>query len=325
MIKCIKRGIHMGIDTKILGCLVIMAWISMVATIVEGEEMGKMNPEISLPAEAAGWVWDGKEMKYNPKTLFSYMNGAAELYLAYGFQGLTVRKFENANQPSITVELYEMASSEDAYGLFSYERQDESAGIGQGSEFGGGLLRFWKGKYFVSIYADGEGAEAESTALAMGRATADQIRETGREPELVALIPGKDFGLVDRSVRYLKSHILLNQRFFIAHQNILNLNRGTEAVLAEYTQAKTKTHLLLVRYPSAKEAQDAYQGFMGAYLPDAKGKDLLKTEDQKWTMVRQRGEAVIIVFGTPTAADAEGLFKATEKKLLKRSERENEK
>jgi hypothetical protein len=315
MIKYIKRGIHKGMGMKILTCLVTMVWIFTVAGIVEGEQKGKMNLEISLPAEAAGWTWDEKEMKYNSKSLFDYMDGAAELYLAYGFQRLTVRKFEKSSKPPITLELYEMASSEDAYGLFSFDRQDDAVGIGQGSEFGGGLLRFWKGKYFVSIYVDGEGAEAESAILTMGRATADLIQKMGPEPKLVDFIPGKDFGLIDRSVRYLKSHILLNQRFFIAHQNILNLSRRTEAVLAQYTREKEKTHLLLIRYPSVKEAKDAYQSFMGAYLPDARGKDFLKTEDQKWTMARQRGEVVIVVFGAPTAADAEALLKETEERL----------
>lgn len=317
MMRCFRGAIHKRIDTKIWACLVIMVWVFTAAEIVEGEQKGKMNPDISLPAEAAGWTWNGKEMKYNSETLFEYIDGAAELYLAYGFQGLRVRKFEKSNQPPITVELHEMASSEDAYGLFSFERQDEAVGIGQGSEFGGGLLRFWKGKYFVSIYADGGGVEAESAILTMGRAAADLIRGTGPKPELVDLIPGKDRGLVDKSVRYLKSHILLNHRFFIAHENILNLSRGTEAVLAQYTQEKQKPHLLLVRYPSMKEATDAYQSFMGAYLPDAGGKDLLRTEDQKWTMARQRGEVVIVVFGAPTSADAEALFKATEEKLLR--------
>jgi hypothetical protein len=64
-----------------------------------------------------------------------------------------------------------------------------------------------------------------------------------------------------------------------------------------------------------KEARDAYQSFMGAYLPDAGGKDRLKTEDRKWTMARQRSEVVIVVFGAPTVADAEALLKATEAKL----------
>jgi hypothetical protein len=247
------------------------------------------------------------------------MNGAAELYLAYGFQNVTVRKYEKPDQPVITVELYEMASSEDAYGLFSYERQDETAGIGQGSEFGGGLLRFWKGKYLVGVFADGEGAEAEAATLTMGRRVADLIRETGRTPELVDLVPGKEFGLVDRSTRYMRSHILLNQRFFVARQNILNLNSRPGAVLAQYAQDKAKTNVLLVQYPGMKEARDAYRSFMGTYLPDAGEKDLLKTEDQKWTLVRQRGEIVVIVFGAPTGASAEALFRATEKNLTERN------
>jgi hypothetical protein len=294
---------------------VIMTCIFTVAEIAKAEEKGKMNQEVSLPTEAAGWKWDGKETKYNSRTLFKYIDGAAELYLAYGFQNLTVRRFEKSNQPSIILELYQMASSEDAYGVFSFEHQDEAVGIGQGSEFGGGLLRFWKGKFFVSVYAEGEGAEVQSGILKMGRSAADSIPATGPEPKLVGFIPGKNVGLVDKSIRYLKSHVLLNQRFFIAHQNILNLSRKTESVLAQYLQDKQKTQLLLIRYPDSKEAGDAYQSFMKAYLPDARGKDRSRTEDRKWTFARQRNEFVLIVFGAPAEADAEVLLKATEEKL----------
>ena len=301
---------------RIWSFLVIMVWMFTAAEFVKGEEKGKMNQEISLPSEAGGWKWDGKETKYDSRTVFKYMDGAAELYLAYGFQNLTVRRFEKLNQPPLILELYEMASSEDAYGVFSFEHQDEAVGIGQGSEFGGGLLRFWKGKYFVSIYPEGEGAEVESGILVMGRAVANSIPATGSEPKLVGFVPGIDLGLVDKSVRYLKSHVLLNQRFFIAHQNILNLNRKTEAVLAQYVQDKQKTQLLLIRYPDLKEAIDAYQSFMKVYLPDAGGKDRFRTEDRKWTFARQRNEFVLIVFGAPTAADAEALLNATEEKTF---------
>lgn len=300
---------------KIWAFFVIIVSIFAVAEMVNGQEKGKMDQEISLPTEVAGWKWDGKDTKYNSRTLFGYMDGAAELYLAYGFQNLTVHRFEKSNQPAVTLELYEMASSEDAYGVFSFERQDEAIGIGQGSEFGGGLLRFWKGKYFVSIYADGEGAEVESAILKMGRDSANSIPEMGPEPKLVGFIPGKDLGLADNSLRYLKSHVLLNQRFFIAHQNILNLNRKTEAVLAQYIRDKQKTQLLLIRYPNLKEAGDAYQSFMNAYLPDAKGKGRSKTEDGRWTFARQRNEFILIVFGAPTADDAEALLKVTGEKL----------
>jgi len=243
------------------------------------------------------------------------MDGAAELYLAYGFENLAVRRYAKPGGPAVTVELYEMASSEDAYGVFTFERQDEPAGIGQGSEFGGGMLRFWKGRYFAAIYAEGEGAEVESALLTMGRVTADAIPKTGPEPEWIAFLPGRDLGLVDRSVRFFRSHVLLNQRFFIAHQNILNLNRGTEALLAQYLREKQQTHLLLVRYPDGKAAGEAYQSFMKAYLPDAGRKNRSKTEDQRWTLARRKAELVLIVFGAPTEADAEALIQATEEKM----------
>ncbi len=300
---------------KIQTVFVIIAFVFAAAGVVTGEERGKMDPQVSLPSEIAGWKWDVKELKYNSRTVFEYMDGSAELYLAYGFQNLTVRRFEKPNQPPITLELYEMASSEDAYGVFSFERQDEPVGIGQGSEFGGGMLRFWKGKYFVSIYAEGEGTEVEPTILNMGRATSNSIPLTGSEPKLVDFLPGKDDGLVDKSVRYIRSHVLLNQRFFISHQNILNLGQKTEAVLAQYVRDKQKTHLLLIRYPSSREAESAYLSFMKTYMPDAIGKDRLKTEDSKWTFVRQRREFILAVFGSPTVADAETLLTAVEEKL----------
>ncbi len=293
----------------------ILTWMLAGAGMVTGQEKEKVNPEIALPFEAMGWRWDGKELTYQSRALFDYMDGSAELYLAYGFQHLTVRRFEKQKQAPITVELYEMASSEDAYGVFSFERQDEPAGVGQGSEFGGGLLRFWKGRYFVAIYPDGEGADVEQAILTLARATANAIRAEGPEPKLVGLIPGNDLGLVDKSVRYLKSHILLNQRFFIAHQNILNLNRQAEAVLAQYARHQEKITLLIIRYPNPEQAAAAYGSFMKAYLPDAGGKDRSRTEDGKWTLARQQDRLVLIVFGASTEADAEALLRATKERL----------
>ena len=297
---------------KALTCLNIASWLFLGAAIVGAARQEGMDRVISLPSAVEGWKWDGKELRYDPRTVFDYIDGAGELYLAYGFQHLTVRRFEGPNQPPLTLECYDMGSAEDAYGVFSFERQDESVGIGQGSEFGGGLLRFWKGKHFVSISADGEGPEAESAILEMGRKTAAAIPATGPEPKLVSFFPGKDVGLVPSTVRYLKSHVLLNQRFFIAHENVLNLTRQTEAVLAQYGQDRQKVQLLLVRYASATEARDTYQRFMTAYLPDAHGTDRLKTEDRRWTIARQRNAFVLVVFGAPTERAGETLLKATE-------------
>jgi hypothetical protein len=279
------------------------------------EGKGQVAPKITLPVEVAGWKWDGKESTYNSRTVFDYINGAAELYLAYGFQGLKVRRFAKPGSPPVNLEVYEMASPEDAYGVFSFEYQDDPVGIGQGSEFGGGLLRFWKGKYFASVYAEGEGEGVGAAILGIGRAAAQAIPTTGSEPKLIQLLPGKELGLVDKSTRYLKSHVLLNQRFFISHQNLLNLSRNTEAVLAVYARGRQKTQLLLIRYADADEAGAALKTFKKAYLPEAGDRDRVKTEDKKWTFARQQKEYLLLVFSAPAESDAETLLKATEEKI----------
>lgn len=278
-------------------------------------EKEKGIKEIPFPPEVGGWKWDGKKTHYNPRTLFDYINGAAELYLAYGFRNLAVRRFEKPGQPPIIAELYEMGSSEDAYGVFSFERQEEDVGIGQGSEMGGGLLRFWKGRYFASLYAEGEGAGIDKAILDTGRMIADGIQETGSPPEMIRFLPGEEAGLMKLSIRYLRNHILLNQHVFIAHQNLLNLNQQTEAVLAQYRQNGQRVHLLMVRYPTRKEAGEALQKFVGAYMPEACGKGRCRTEDGKWTVTKQQEKWVGIILGAASQRMAEDLLKATEQKM----------
>ncbi len=271
--------------------------------------------KISLPGEAGGWKWDGDAKAYGPKEIFAYMDGAGELYLAYNFRDLIVRRFEKPGQPPITLELYDMGSSEDAYGVFSFERQDEEVKIGQGSEFGGGLLRFWKGKYFVSIYPDGEGPEVATAILALGRAVADSIPVTGQAPALLRYLPDGKKGLVEKSIRYLHSHVLLNQRFFISHENILGLKADTGAGLAEVLAGKEKLRLLLIQYPSEDRAKDALESFKKAYMPEARQKDRIHTEDKKWTLVQRRGNMILLVFHASREGDAESLIQAVEEKL----------
>jgi hypothetical protein len=279
------------------------------------QEKGKLESEAVFPAEVLGWKWDGKENHYNRKTIFDYIDGAGELYIAYNFHGVKVRRYEKPGQPPITAEIFDMGTSEDAFGVFSFERQEEEAGIGQESEFGGGLLRFWIGKYFISVFAEGQGKDAEAATLQMGKIIADSITSKGPKPKLLSILPNGRSGLVEKSVRYFHSHILLNQRFFIANQNILNLNPNAEAVLGQYSPGQQKVHLLVIRYPAENEASAALQKFKKAYMPEAGQKDTVQTEDKKWTAVELRKSFVFIVFGAGSKADAEKWIRAVGEKI----------
>jgi len=63
-------------------------------------------------------------------------------------KSLQVQKYAKKDEPPIVFDLFEMDSPEGAFGAFTFEREDDEAGIGQGSEYGGGLLRFWRGGSF---------------------------------------------------------------------------------------------------------------------------------------------------------------------------------
>jgi hypothetical protein len=293
-------------DMDCLAASVFALWLCLAAGIAPADAACRPDSAL-LPAAVDGWAWDGKEASYDARTVFDYIDGAGEMFLAYGFEELAVRRLERRDQPPLTIECYRMASAEAAFGVFSFERQGESVGIGQGSEQGGGLLRFWKGRYFVSIFADGEGAEAEAAILALARLTAASIREEGKPPSAVGLLPGKDAGLIETSVRYVTSHILLNQRLFLGRENVLGLTRETGAVLARYGRDAAAARLLVVRYPDATAAEAAHGRFMAAYLPAAVGKDRGQTSDGRWTIARQRQGVLSVVIGAPTEAAGEAL------------------
>ncbi len=59
-------------------CLLIMVWICPGVPAFA---------QLFLPSEIAGWRWDNQEERHDSRTLYGYMDGAAELYLSLRFSG----------------------------------------------------------------------------------------------------------------------------------------------------------------------------------------------------------------------------------------------
>ncbi len=74
-----------------------------------------------------------------------------------------------------------MGSPAEAFGAFSCDRQDPGAGIGQESEYGGGLLRFWQGRYFVAITASADDQATSGAVLELGKEAVKTPRTAWRE------------------------------------------------------------------------------------------------------------------------------------------------
>jgi hypothetical protein len=199
-----------------------------------------------------------------------------------------------------------MGSSSDAYGIFTRNLGGEEAGVGQGSEYRSGHLYFWKGRYFASVFPTKRIAEPEQPVFAIGKALAARIPDVGPVPGIVALLPSRD--RVKRSIRYFHEHTDLNQHYFVADENILNLGTNTEAVLANYRHEDAILYLLVIRYPEPKAAQAAHEQFLDLWLPEAKGPGRARLEDGTYVASARVGLYLVAVFDAPDEEQAARLL-----------------
>ena len=276
---------------------------------IKREPMKKLSPD-----EIHGWKTKGHDMIYDRKTIFDYINGAGELYLSYGFRQVLVRQFVKADEPRIEVAIFDMGSSEDAFGVFSFEQEEKDIGIGQGSEYTPGLLRFWKGKYFVCVMAEYETPLAKKAMLDLGRKIDKSIKTKGSKPKIIDFLPKNN--LVDNSIRYFHKHSSLNYFYFVADENILNLSEETDVVLAQYQLGKDITYLLLIDYKDKRKAQKAYNNFLNIFLSDAKETGIAKIENGKYTGADLQDKFVLIVFDAPTKKEVKSLIEDVKRKLV---------
>jgi hypothetical protein len=256
-----------------------------------------------VPKQVLDWKAAGQDAVYNRKTLYDYMDGGAEVYLAFDFREVFVRRYDDAGGNELVLDIYDMGSPAEAFGMFSCDRQDPDAGIGQGSEYGPGLLRFWRGRYFVSITVSGNEEKAEKVVLDLGKAVAPLLGPDGAPPDMIKLLPPA--GLLADKTAYFHNHVHLSNRYYISPDNILNLDERTECLFAEYDPGSGDSgRLLVVRYPDAERAKAAAASFLKSFLPGADADGAARVEGKGWSAIRTQGRVLAAVFEASSKAYA---------------------
>lgn len=267
-----------------------------------------------LPEEVASWKALAEDEVYDRETIFDYIDGAGEVYRAYNFRRVLARRFEQPGKPALVADLFDMGSSADAFGVFTHDREGEKLDLGQMAVYKGGLLSFWKDRFFVSVYAEEETPETRKAVLELGRLIDSRIKNKGPLPELVSFLPEE--GLIQDEVRYFRSHHILNYHFFVSDEDLLGLGPETEAVLAKYWRGSKKpVFILVVRHAESCLTEAAWKKFNQVYLPESKGSGQLKTEDGTWTVGQIQGRVLMIVFQASTKEEAEELIEKVRRKI----------
>ena len=251
-----------------------------------------------LPAQAGVWTRPASARRITAATIFDYMDGGGELYLAYRFDYLDVLEYK-ASDPSagtVPVELYRMKSPLDAAGLLSTDWSGEPVVLHpvppvDGSHrvdtvpphhalYGAGLLRLWTGTLYARVLASRDTPVARDAVLKIGQALGGDDR--GTAPAFFLGVPrtsagwpkpNEKPGLPVRADRtcFFRSHLVLNSQYFLASQDILGLSTETAGITTEYTPARPGARplrLIVVRYPNGPAAAAAAEAFRRGYLPD---------------------------------------------------------
>ncbi len=246
-----------------------------------------------LADELAGWTADGAVSNYDTESIFAYIDGHAEVFLAYGMHRCVSRRYvETAGGGELVVDLFEMPSAADAFGVYSHDRNGEEVEVGQGAVFRLGWLSFWKGPWYGSIYA--ADAVPPEAVIVLGAAVADGLTVTGEPPELPQWLPLT--GLERQSVCFLRSPQILNAHIWVGPDNPFDLGPETEAVVGKYVLDGGPVHVVVVRYPDGGAA--------------ARAEDRLKAagSDTADMSIGRRGELIAAVVGEVGGDEAEDLL-----------------
>lgn len=243
-----------------------VAALLLACAMVPGCTRGDRAMNELAPDRIKQWTVSGKDRLFDRQTIFELLNGGAEVYLHFGMKRVLAREYERPGAPSLSLLVFDMASASDAYGIFSHERAGPSAGVGQDSDHEAGLLRFWRGRYFVSVTHYKDTKPAREAARELGRAVASRIRKAGERPRLVGQLPAE--GLDAASVRYLRSAVVLPMAVPELAGVDLGLGKGAEVAVGRYSGGGAVA--VLIKLADAAAAKDALKRLIEAASLDGK-------------------------------------------------------
>jgi hypothetical protein len=155
-----------------------------------------------------GWKQVGDIQTFAPNTLYEYINGGADLFLAYDFEELKVAEYQNDKKAAVTVEVYRHRTPTLAFGVYSQERTPGANFIDVGIQ---GYqeqhaLNFLSGNTYVKISGYDTGPEDLAILLSFAKAVAANLGEKGAFPSILATFPEE--GKVKNSEKFIARKFL---------------------------------------------------------------------------------------------------------------------
>jgi hypothetical protein len=244
-----KGGVGMK---KRVTIAVFISWVLLFLVEVAASPAGAFASEgrSFIFPEITGWKLSGEIQTFAPKTLYEYINGAADLYQAYDFQELTVAEYLNDRKASVTVEIYRHKSANDAFGIYSQERAPDAnyLSIGAQGYHGQHILNCVSGNYYIKLNSYDTGTEDLEVLQVFARKVVETLGENGRLPALLGSFPEE--GKIEHSEKFIA-------------RNFLGYSFLNPAFTADYDLSGKKFKLFYMECRDRDECGNVMQQYLG--------------------------------------------------------------
>ncbi len=182
--------------------LVLSCVLPLLITIACSQEAERHFPDI------ASWSKTVTPEQYKPENLWDFIDGAAEIYLSYGFEDLSLAEYTHASAIAIRVEVYRHRSHADAFGIYAQERNPSYRFIDVGTQgyIEEGVVNFLAGTYYVKLTTHESGTEAQDALLLIAHAMDRHLAQPHGWPMPLRLFPER--GRILNSETYIAESFL---------------------------------------------------------------------------------------------------------------------
>jgi hypothetical protein len=239
-------------DTARLG-LALCSALLLAACRADGPTTsGSLATVFPAANVVAGWTPTEDPLTFDRENIFSLVDGMADSYFVYGFEQVAVQYYKNPAGAIVGIEVWQLGTQADAYGLFTISLAGDSADIGNdGDTDPGRRLAFWQDRYYVRVGA--RQSLDHAVLVGFAEAISAALPTGGKRPAIESLLPTE--GLIERSVIFFHEEISIQNDVWLGGENVLSLGPETDGVLAQYNVDGTTSRLMLIEYPDTESAR----------------------------------------------------------------------
>lgn len=227
--------------------ILFISILNVEGVLSEKENVSSLR---SLLPEVDSWKFSEAPQNYFPETLFEYINGAAEIYLAYDFAELIVGQYEKGNsEHSLSIEIYDMGNEKNSFGIYSAERFQDSNFISIGNQgyLEEGTLNFIVGKYYIKLLCFDCEEESDKLLMVFSQEIVKRVKDKGHLPPLLGLFPEE--GLIQNSEKFIL-------------RNFMGYSFLHDGYLANYKLKDLEFDCFLIKGKNEEDAQNMLRQYL---------------------------------------------------------------